>query len=320
MWQVLKPRPSGTTWVRGGVAAARWQQTAAHGGGYQYRLCPASEPLTEECFQRHPLEFASPYTHTARFADPALDRKIKATPVVDGPAKGWMRLPLPFISDVACDYVVTEGHCQWDAPDFTHCPGCKPPHYAADTACPSTCKPQWPELPANAGSDPNVFPDPLPGARALLARRACFIRLPRDLHPASTPPSSLQVTNSTTTRSRTCSKCPPTYRRASTSSAGGGTASSPRRSADGLMHSHHGHHVPCLTIRRAALRRSGARVPTSRLSTDRARAERELGCQDTRPRARGYLAQRCVQGRRVRLAKNHRAQRCISEVRAISQQ
>ena len=179
MLQVLKPRPSGTTWVRGGVAAARWQQTAAHGGGYQYRLCPASEPLTEECFQRHPLEFASPYTHTARFADPALDRKIKATPVVDGPAKGWMRLPLPFISDVACDYVVTEGHCQWDAPDFTRCPGCKPPHYASDTACPSTCKPQWPELPANAGSDPNVFPDPLPGARALLARRTSLIRLPR---------------------------------------------------------------------------------------------------------------------------------------------
>ena len=27
------------------------------GGGYQYRLCPASEDLTEECFQKHPLDF-----------------------------------------------------------------------------------------------------------------------------------------------------------------------------------------------------------------------------------------------------------------------
>lgn len=27
------------------------------GGGYQYRICPASEPLTEECMQKHPLEF-----------------------------------------------------------------------------------------------------------------------------------------------------------------------------------------------------------------------------------------------------------------------
>ena len=30
-----------------------------HGGGYSYRLCPSNEPLTEECFQRHPLEFVT---------------------------------------------------------------------------------------------------------------------------------------------------------------------------------------------------------------------------------------------------------------------
>ena len=29
----------------------------ADGGGYQYRLCPADEPLTEACFQRTPLDF-----------------------------------------------------------------------------------------------------------------------------------------------------------------------------------------------------------------------------------------------------------------------
>ena len=28
-----------------------------HGGGYQYRLCPADSPLTEACFQEMPLEF-----------------------------------------------------------------------------------------------------------------------------------------------------------------------------------------------------------------------------------------------------------------------
>lgn len=27
------------------------------GGGYQYRLCSADEPLTEECFMRTPLDF-----------------------------------------------------------------------------------------------------------------------------------------------------------------------------------------------------------------------------------------------------------------------
>jgi hypothetical protein len=33
--KVLKYRPSGTVWERGSVVSARWQQTAAHGGGYQ---------------------------------------------------------------------------------------------------------------------------------------------------------------------------------------------------------------------------------------------------------------------------------------------
>ena len=28
-----------------------------HGGGYSYRVCPAGEKLTEECFQKHPLDF-----------------------------------------------------------------------------------------------------------------------------------------------------------------------------------------------------------------------------------------------------------------------
>ena len=34
-----------------------WGIRYNHGGGYQYRLCPAGEPLTEACFQKLPLEF-----------------------------------------------------------------------------------------------------------------------------------------------------------------------------------------------------------------------------------------------------------------------
>ena len=34
-----------------------WGIRYNHGGGYQYRLCPASSPLTEDCFQQMPLEF-----------------------------------------------------------------------------------------------------------------------------------------------------------------------------------------------------------------------------------------------------------------------
>lgn len=34
-----------------------WGIAANHGGGYQYRLCPADADPTEECFQKTPLDF-----------------------------------------------------------------------------------------------------------------------------------------------------------------------------------------------------------------------------------------------------------------------
>ena len=48
---VLPKRPTGVVWKRGDVVDARWAMTAQHGGGYQYRLCKATDELTEECFQ-----------------------------------------------------------------------------------------------------------------------------------------------------------------------------------------------------------------------------------------------------------------------------
>merc|ERR1719461_1855319 len=53
-----------TKWKSGSVVEAHWGIQANHGGGYQYRLCKVPEEgvkaLTEECFQKMPLEFASP--------------------------------------------------------------------------------------------------------------------------------------------------------------------------------------------------------------------------------------------------------------------
>lgn len=46
-----------TVWKIGGEAEVTWQLENNHGGGYSYRLCPADEPLTEECFQKHQLDF-----------------------------------------------------------------------------------------------------------------------------------------------------------------------------------------------------------------------------------------------------------------------
>lgn len=46
-----------TIWVAGSTVEVAFGILANHGGGYQYRLCPAGRTLTEECFQEMPLEF-----------------------------------------------------------------------------------------------------------------------------------------------------------------------------------------------------------------------------------------------------------------------
>ena len=52
-----------TEWRVGGREVAGWGMVANHGGGYNYRLCKLGPggraELTEECFQKTPLKFAS---------------------------------------------------------------------------------------------------------------------------------------------------------------------------------------------------------------------------------------------------------------------
>jgi hypothetical protein len=48
---------TGVVWRAGSTVEVSWAIEANHGGGYQYRLCPAGEPATEACFQRTPLAF-----------------------------------------------------------------------------------------------------------------------------------------------------------------------------------------------------------------------------------------------------------------------
>jgi len=47
-----------TEWVAGTAAEVAWSMNANHGGGYQYRLCPAHSEQTEACFQAGSLKFA----------------------------------------------------------------------------------------------------------------------------------------------------------------------------------------------------------------------------------------------------------------------
>ena len=142
------PRPTGI----GAVARVHVQ------GGYQFRLCAASEALTEECFQRTPLEFATPHTHTVVFQNHSV--VINATVVAEGGGKGWMKNPIPsYQSDfVSCDRVMPQGeHCPYK------CPGCGAPTYAADGACPCKCAEVYPGIPEYVAADRDLFPDPLPG-------------------------------------------------------------------------------------------------------------------------------------------------------------
>ena len=55
----------GPVWTRGSTVEAAWALYANHAGGYSYRLCKMSEDgsaVTEECFQRTPLNFVGTQT------------------------------------------------------------------------------------------------------------------------------------------------------------------------------------------------------------------------------------------------------------------
>eukprot|EP01062_Namystynia_karyoxenos_P029311 TRINITY_DN2204_c0_g1_i1.p2 TRINITY_DN2204_c0_g1~~TRINITY_DN2204_c0_g1_i1.p2 ORF type:complete len:478 (+),score=132.39 TRINITY_DN2204_c0_g1_i1:90-1436(+) len=90
-----------TTWIAGETAEVAWGIYANHGGGYQYRLCPAGEKLTEECFRKHPLEFADPGQQWLQFGagmDTANRSSITAQRVSTGtvPAGStWTKNPIP---------------------------------------------------------------------------------------------------------------------------------------------------------------------------------------------------------------------------------
>lgn len=74
-----------------------WTHKAWHGGGYQYRLCPAASELTEECFQNTPLDFVG--QSSLRWGGAGGEQTFfNATDVSEGtlPAGGtWRKTPIP---------------------------------------------------------------------------------------------------------------------------------------------------------------------------------------------------------------------------------
>ena len=87
--------PGSFPWMAGAKVHVSWSITANHGGGYQYRLCPANQNLTEECFQKMPLDFVGQQGFV--WAD-GTDFWFNGTYVTEGTIpKGskWAMNPLP---------------------------------------------------------------------------------------------------------------------------------------------------------------------------------------------------------------------------------
>lgn len=141
--------------------------------GYQYRLCPVTEPLTEECFQAHPLDFkvGSQRLQWPDGRQQAIQgvyvRGNKTIPV----NSMWARLPIP----ARC----LGGGCSYNKP---YCQPCPLPIAGRDcTSCADTPSPQFPP-PCDEGDKPGV-------SRAQGMRAIC-----RYLHPQnSSMVASLQL-------------------------------------------------------------------------------------------------------------------------------
>jgi len=119
--QLPKYTPLGQkiTWPVGSVQEVSWGFTANHGGGYAYRLCPASSELTEECFESGHLEFVG--ESWFQYGTNRKGRKAyNATRVTQGthPAGSmWTKHPVP-----ACAGAYGGAqHCQPNDPAGMNC-------------------------------------------------------------------------------------------------------------------------------------------------------------------------------------------------------
>lgn len=87
-----------TEWPAGSLQEVSWKISANHGGGYAVRLCPASQELTEECFQSHHLAFAGESSWIQFGSHRAKRTEIRANRTTSGtspPKSQWTKVPIP---------------------------------------------------------------------------------------------------------------------------------------------------------------------------------------------------------------------------------
>jgi len=96
--RVLAPANSTASWVAGSSVEVSWGIRYNHGGGYQYRLCPASEPLTEACLQRTPLAFAGKPRLRWNNGSEAVYTGVYVTEGTSPKGSAWAMNPIPRIN------------------------------------------------------------------------------------------------------------------------------------------------------------------------------------------------------------------------------
>jgi len=104
-----------TVWRQGAFQEVAWYVGANHAGGYSYRLCKANHDLTEECFQKIPLDFVGDIT----WVNYGIDRKtghrteLKALQTTEGttpPGSMWRTNPLIPWAEETGDHDHGHGH------------------------------------------------------------------------------------------------------------------------------------------------------------------------------------------------------------------
>merc|ERR1712224_432860 len=115
----LPPTPKKEKWVIGQTAPVAFGLIANHGGGYQYRLCPAGSTLDEECFHKTRLEFAGPkstfYWTEGPNAKYHTEFEVDAVNVKARDGSVWRKNPIPA---AACSAGGIEDDCKGAGPQF----------------------------------------------------------------------------------------------------------------------------------------------------------------------------------------------------------
>jgi hypothetical protein len=97
--KVLQPLKTGVVWSAGSVVEVAWGIRYNHGGGYAYRLCPADQALTEDCFRKLHLNFTGMPSFRWNDGKELFYKGMYLNEGTSPPGSMWARNQVPRIDD-----------------------------------------------------------------------------------------------------------------------------------------------------------------------------------------------------------------------------